>query len=84
MTAPTTSAEFDSAYSAPITPWGDLRVPAEVKALARSRSTGSVLELGCGVGRISRYMARQGWSAVGVDFSPIAIVKAEKSVPPTT
>jgi cyclopropane fatty-acyl-phospholipid synthase-like methyltransferase len=80
MAAPTTRADFDRAYRAPITFWGDVRIPAEVKSLARQRSPGSALELGCGVGRFSRYLAQQGLRVTGVDFSPVAIAEARKRV----
>jgi 2-polyprenyl-3-methyl-5-hydroxy-6-metoxy-1,4-benzoquinol methylase len=38
------------------------------------------LELGCGLGRFSTYMAEQGIKATGVDFSSVAIEKAKKRV----
>lgn len=101
---PTTSADFDRAYRLPFTIWGDLRVPMEIKALARhvrgelrvdraQRTHGTPhargtlhdpqptsLELGCGVGRFSRYLAHQGLRATAVDFSPVAIAKAQERV----
>lgn len=77
---PTTSADFDSAYRAPITFWGDIRVPEEIKALARRGAPRTALELGCGVGRYSRYMAQQGVRTTGVDFSAVAIEKARERV----
>lgn len=80
MKAPTTSADFDRAYRSPFTFWGDVRIPKEVTALVERAAPGSSLELGCGVGRISRYLARRGVRATGVDFSPIAIAKAEARV----
>jgi SAM-dependent methyltransferase len=80
MTAPTTSADFDRAYRSPITFWGDLRIPKELKALARQGVPRSALELGCGVGRFTRYLKQQGWRATGVDFSPVAIAKARARV----
>lgn len=40
MTVPMKSADFDRAYRAPITFWGDLRIPEELKALARQGSPG--------------------------------------------
>jgi cyclopropane fatty-acyl-phospholipid synthase-like methyltransferase len=80
MAAPTTSAEFDRAYHAPVTLWGDIRIPAEVKELVREGAGRSALELGCGVGRFSRYVAQQGLRATGVDFSPVAIARARASV----
>jgi cyclopropane fatty-acyl-phospholipid synthase-like methyltransferase len=78
MGAPTTSSGFDRAYRAPITIWGDVRIPNEIKALARSGQGGSALELGCGIGRLSRYLAEHGLRATGVDFSPVAIAKAKE------
>lgn len=74
---PTTSADFDRAYEGPVTPWGDVRVPPEVKALVTERSPRRVLELGCGLGRFSRWIAKQGVAATAVDFSAVAIAKAK-------
>jgi SAM-dependent methyltransferase len=78
--APTKSSDFDRAYRAPITFWGDARIPDELEALAREGSPGSALELGCGVGRFSRYLARRGLRVTGVDFSSVAIAKARARV----
>jgi cyclopropane fatty-acyl-phospholipid synthase-like methyltransferase len=80
MTAPTTSTDFDQAYRAPITVWGDFRIPEEVKALVRERAPRTALELGCGVGRFSRYVAQQGVRVTGVDFSAVAIDHAQQRV----
>lgn len=80
MTAPTTSRDFDRAYGALLTPWGDVRIPQEVQALARLGARPSVLELGCGVGRFSRYLAQRGLRVTGVDFSPVAIEIARARV----
>ncbi len=74
--APTTSADFDRAYRAPFTFWGDVRMPPEVADLAGGKPAQRVLELGCGVGRFSRNLARAGHQVLGVDFSPVAIAKA--------
>jgi ubiquinone/menaquinone biosynthesis C-methylase UbiE len=38
------------------------------------------LELGCGLGRFSSFMAEQGVKATGIDFSSVAIEKAKKRV----
>jgi ubiquinone/menaquinone biosynthesis C-methylase UbiE len=78
--APARSRDFDRAYRYPITFWGDIRIPKELKSLSQLASGGSALELGCGVGRFSRYVAQQGLRATGVDFSPVAIAKARKRV----
>jgi SAM-dependent methyltransferase len=72
--------DFDRAYRRPFTVWGDVRIPAEIKTLAARGVHGSALELGCGVGRFTRYLAQLGWRATGVDFSPIAIGKARRRV----
>jgi cyclopropane fatty-acyl-phospholipid synthase-like methyltransferase len=80
MTAPTTSNGFDAAYRGPFTIWGDFRTPKEVKDLAAAHPGEKVLELGCGLGRYSQYMAQQGLAATGVDFSPVAIEKAQSRV----
>lgn len=80
MPAPTKSTDFDRAYSANFTLWGDIRIPEEVKALVLQSPVRSVLELGCGVGRFSRYLAHRGLRVTGVDFSPVAIAKAQERV----
>jgi cyclopropane fatty-acyl-phospholipid synthase-like methyltransferase len=77
---PDTSAAFDSAYRFPVTIWGDARIPPEIKALTRTGAPRSALELGCGIGRFSRYVAQQGIRATGVDFSKVAIARARKRV----
>lgn len=78
MKAPSSPAEFDAAYRAPVTFWGDVRVPAEIKALVREHAPKRALELGCGVGRFSRYVARQGVRMTSVDWSPVAIGQARE------
>jgi cyclopropane fatty-acyl-phospholipid synthase-like methyltransferase len=80
MTTPTKSSDFDRAYRAPFTVWGDVRIPAEVQNLARQENVQTSLELGCGTGRFTRFMSQQGVRATGVDFSPVAIAKAQKRV----
>lgn len=80
MPAPTTSADFDRAYRMPVTSWGDARIPDEIKALARQGAPKTALELGCGAGRFARYVAQQGLRTTGVDFSPVAIAKAQSRV----
>lgn len=80
MKAPVTSQDFDRNYTSPLTLWGDFRIPPEVKTLLESKRPKKVLELGCGIGRNSRYMARQGLQVTGVDFSPVAIGKARSRV----
>jgi len=78
--APVKSEYFDKAYNAPITFWGDVRIPKELKDLVETCKPKISLELGCGLGRFSAFMAGQGIKATGVDFSSVAIEKAKKRV----
>lgn len=41
-------------------------------------TSGRVLELGCGAGNISRWLAAQGFTATGIDLSPTAIAWARE------
>jgi 2-polyprenyl-3-methyl-5-hydroxy-6-metoxy-1,4-benzoquinol methylase len=41
-----------------------------------------VLDVGCGTGRISKYLAKRGATVVGIDFSEKAIAIARKQSPP--
>ncbi len=45
---------------------------------------GSALDLACGEGRNSIWLARKGWSVTGVDFSSAGIEKAKKIAGETT
>ena len=78
--APVTSEDFNKAYRAPITFWGDSRIPNELKEIVKTNNPKTSLELGCGLGRFSSYMAEQGIKATGIDFSSVAIKKAKKRV----
>lgn len=76
MSAPNTSEAFDLAYKFPITLWGDVRIPPEIKALLE-RQPRTSLEIGCGIGRLSRFMAQRGVRATAIDWSPVAIERAK-------
>lgn len=77
---PTNSMEFDKAYSSlSHWMWTDIRIPKQIKELISFNPTTS-LELGCGIGRFSSFMAKQGIKATGVDFSRVAIQRAQKRV----
>jgi 2-polyprenyl-3-methyl-5-hydroxy-6-metoxy-1,4-benzoquinol methylase len=39
---------------------------------------GRAVDLACGEGRNSIWLAEQGWDVTGVDFSPVGLVKAER------
>ncbi len=76
---PSGSAEFDRAYSSfHHWMWSDLRIPRELKELVAANKPQNSLELGCGLGRFSCFMAGQGIKATGVDFSSVAVEKARQ------
>jgi cyclopropane fatty-acyl-phospholipid synthase-like methyltransferase len=59
-------------------PWDDVEPPPEVVEIARVMQPGRMLDLGCGGGRASIYLARHGWHCTGVDFVPEAIELAQR------
>ena len=81
-TAPSTSEQFNKVYSSPLAPWawGDIRIPKELIELVKTNNPKTSLELGCGLGRFSRFMVNQGIQTTGVDFSSVAIENAKKRV----
>lgn len=78
MSVPASSADFDHVYRSSVLHWfwTDVRIPAELKSLVEDHTPARTLELGCGLGKYSRYLADQGIRATGVDFSSVAISKA--------
>jgi len=80
--APATSEQFDKVYRSPIAPWiwSDIRIPEELSDLVKIYNPKTSLELGCGLGRFSKFMAKQGVQATGVDFSSVAIENAKKAI----
>lgn len=79
MDEPQTSYErFRQRYLEGQVPWSDHEPPPEIIALAATLPAGRLLDLGCGFGRTSIYLARHGWTADGVDFVPEAIQVAEQ------
>jgi SAM-dependent methyltransferase len=70
--------------------WDTNITPPEVVAVIEGAAAipdGRALDLGCGTGTNVIYLARHGWEAVGVDFSPIAIQQARqkaKDIPGAT
>ena len=54
-------------------PWDDPLPPPEVVETVSALRAGRALDLGCGYGRASVYLAQLGWDVDGVDFVPDAI-----------
>jgi cyclopropane fatty-acyl-phospholipid synthase-like methyltransferase len=59
--------------------WDTDTIPPEVAGLVDDGNPGGrLLDLGCGTGTHSIYLAQKGYSVVGVDFSPKAIALARQ------
>jgi len=58
--------------------WDTGIVPPEIAALIEGEkfSPGRAIDLGCGTGVTSIYLAQHGWEVVGIDFIPAPIRKA--------
>jgi SAM-dependent methyltransferase len=59
-------------------PWDTGITPPEVEAFVASRPPGRALDLGCGTGTNSVYLAQHGWQVTGVDFVSRAITKGRE------
>src|SRR5437879_13227560 len=59
-------------------PWDTGITPPEVERFVASHAPGRAIDLGCGTGTNAVYLARHGWSAVGVDFAGRAIARARR------
>ena len=68
---------WDEKYAASELIWGAPPNPVVVE-YAASLPHGRALDLGCGEGRHSLWLATRGWEVVGVDFSAVALDKARR------
>lgn len=59
-------------------PWDTGIAPPEIVALAARLAPGKALDLGCGTGASSIYLAQRGWQVTGIDFILAAIHKAQQ------
>jgi len=60
-------------------PWNREQPPALLeRALGQRTATGRALDVGCGQGTYTVYLAKQGFAVVGVDFVPAALVATRK------
>lgn len=66
---------WDERYSGPHRAWSGNPNP-QVVALATSLPTGSALDVGCGEGGDVIWLARQGWTVTGADFSANGLARA--------
>lgn len=76
-----TAAWWDERYRNGDIPWDTGIVPPEVVELVSSAllAPGWALDLGCGSGVSSRYLARNGFRVVGVDLAQSALVRGHHS-----
>ncbi len=75
------SLRYRLLYRLAITPWDQNHVPSELAALVEgppALSTGLALDIGCGTGTQSVYLAQHGWQVTGVDAVPHALAQARQ------
>lgn len=75
------SVFFRAAYLLGFKPWDSGVTPPELAAVVEGPhrlTPGRALDLGCGTGTNSIYLAQHGWDTTGVDFVPRAIATARK------
>jgi cyclopropane fatty-acyl-phospholipid synthase-like methyltransferase len=72
---------YNAAYKVGFSPWDVGPPKPELVALIEGESAltpGRAVDLGCGAGTKSVYLAEHGWRVTGVDISPEAIRQAEE------
>ena len=70
---------FDAAYVHDTAPWDVGRPQAAiVRAAETGLVRGRVLDIGCGTGELSLYLAARGHPVVGVDAEPTAVARARR------
>ena len=75
------STPYRVMYRLGFKPWDNGRIPEPLTALVEGPGAlppGRALDLGCGTGTQSVYLARQGWHVTGIDVVPRAIEEAER------
>lgn len=70
---------YDLIYRISKPKWDDGSIPSAVAQLAsHNGKTKNAIDLGCGTGTHSIYLAQQGFAVTGVEISPTAISQAQK------
>jgi cyclopropane fatty-acyl-phospholipid synthase-like methyltransferase len=67
---------MEEIYESGSVPWDQTDPPPEVMDVTTLLPAGRALDLGCGYGRASIYLAGLGWQVDGVDFVPEAVKQA--------
>ena len=63
-------------YRLGFTPWDGHPIAQNLQDLVENCRAGKALDLGCGTGDSSIYLAQHGWQVTGVDYVPTALEKA--------
>jgi SAM-dependent methyltransferase len=63
-------------YRLGFTPWDGHPIAQNLQDLVEALPAGRALDLGCGTGDSSIYLAQHGWKTTGVDYVPTALAKA--------
>jgi SAM-dependent methyltransferase len=71
------STAWDERYAAQDSLWG-LEPNQFVRAQCESLAAGDAVDLACGEGRNALWLASLGWRVTGIDFSAVAIDRAER------
>lgn len=61
-------------------PWHRWEPPPTVRGAMAVLRPGRALDIGCGSGQFSIFLARHGWDVVGIDFAPRAVAMARKRI----
>jgi SAM-dependent methyltransferase len=74
---------FTLMYWRHLTPWDTNITPPELVRVVEGDgperlAAGRALDLGCGTGTNTLYLARHGWDATGIDFAAPAIIRAQR------
>jgi len=77
---------FELFYRIGFTPWEGHRLPAALTRLVEGTdrlSTARALDIGCGTGDSSIYLAQHGWDVTGIDWATAALARARKKAAAT-